>query len=86
MLHLVRVIAVGLATALVGCVVMPERQQHALVPQGDGLVAEVSMRCDESTSASRVQDGALDPSAIRLAAWNLHKEVDPGWQSESRTN
>jgi endonuclease/exonuclease/phosphatase (EEP) superfamily protein YafD len=81
MLHLVRVTAVGLAAALVGCVVVPERQ-HALILEGDGTVAEVSMRCSESTRAPPGHDGALDPSAIRLASWNVHKEVDAGWDSD----
>ena len=81
MLRPVRVIAVGLAAALAGCVIVPERQ-HALVLQGDGTVAEVSMRCDESTGAPRGHDGTLDPSSVRLASWNLHKEADPGWESD----
>ena len=74
--------AVGLAAALAGCVIVPERQ-HALVLQGDGTVAEVAMRCDEATaSAPRAYDGTLDPSSIRLASWNLHKEADAGWESD----
>jgi endonuclease/exonuclease/phosphatase (EEP) superfamily protein YafD len=81
MLRLLRAIAIALAALSAGCVIVPERQ-HALVLQGDGSVAEASMRCDESSGAPRVDDGTLDPSLIRLASWNLHKEGDPGWQSD----
>src|SRR5215470_6654915 len=81
MLRLVRLAAVGLAAALAGCVIVPERQ-HALVLESDGTVAEVSMLCDEFTSTPSVAASRLDPSAIRLASWNLHKEADPGWQSD----
>src|SRR5262249_35993695 len=81
MLRLVRLVAVGVAAALAGCVAVPERQ-HALVLEGDGTVAQVSMRCDESISTPPVPAGALDPSSIRLASWNLHKEADPGWESD----
>jgi endonuclease/exonuclease/phosphatase (EEP) superfamily protein YafD len=81
MLRLVRLAAVGLAAALAGCVIVPERQ-HALVLESDGTVAAVSMRCDEFTSTPSVAAGRLDPSAIRLASWNLHKEADPGWESD----
>ena len=75
---LLRLALVGLAVALAGCVVVPERQ-HALVLDADGSVAQVSLRCDEPTTAPRGREGALDPKAIRLASWNVHKEADPGW-------
>jgi endonuclease/exonuclease/phosphatase (EEP) superfamily protein YafD len=73
-----RLALVGLAAALTGCVVVPERQ-HALVLDIDGSVAQISLRCDESAPAPTGRDGTLDPSAIRLASWNVHKEADPGW-------
>lgn len=81
MLRPVRLAAVGLAAAAAGCVIVPERQ-HALVLESDGTVAAASMRCDESTRAPLVPAGTLDPSGIRLASWNLHKEADPGWESD----
>ena len=81
MFRLARVISFGLAAASAGCVIVPERQ-HALVLQDGGTVAQVSMRCDESTAATPAHDGTLDPSSIRLVSWNLHKEGDPGWQSD----
>jgi hypothetical protein len=60
---------------------VPERQ-HALVLESGGNVAEKWMSCDESASAPPRHDGTLDPSAIRLASWNVHKEADPGWESD----
>src|SRR5262245_7086558 len=81
MLRLVRLAVVGLVAALAGCVVVPERQ-HALVLDGDGNVAQVSLRCDEAHAALPGHEGSLDPRAIRLASWNVHKEADPGWQSD----
>ena len=29
--------------------------------------------------------GGLDPSAIRIVSWNIHKQADPGWQRDLRT-
>ena len=80
-LHRMRLLVVALGIALAGCVVVPERQ-HALVLESGGNVAEVRMSCDESVTAPPRHDGALDPSAIRLVSWNVHKESDPGWESD----
>jgi len=77
----VRLIVFGIAGTLAGCVTVPERQ-HALVLEGDGTVAQVSMPCAESTGARAGHVGTLDPNAIRVASWNVHKEGDPGWQSD----
>jgi len=60
---------------------VPERQ-HALVLESSGSVAAVWMSCDETSSAPPRHDGTLDPSTIHLASWNLHKEGDPGWESD----
>jgi endonuclease/exonuclease/phosphatase (EEP) superfamily protein YafD len=81
MLRLVRLALIGLAAALAGCVVVPERQ-HALILDLDGSVAQVSLRCEGSAAAPPGRDGTLDPSAIRLASWNVHKEADPGWATD----
>ncbi len=73
----VAIFAVGLA----GCVVVPERQ-HALVLQSDGTVVQQPMGCGGPARGRPGDSGALDPNAIRLASWNLHKEADPGWESD----
>jgi len=81
MLRLVRLAVVGLVAALAGCVVVPERQ-HALVLDGDGNVAQISLRCDEAHTVLPGHEGSLNPSAIRLASWNVHKEADAGWEPD----
>jgi len=80
-LRLARLVAFGLVTALAGCVIVPARQ-HALVLERDGTLAKVSMPCDEFASPLRGSAGELDPHDIGLASWNLHKEADPGWESD----
>jgi endonuclease/exonuclease/phosphatase (EEP) superfamily protein YafD len=74
------VVAVALL-ALAGCVTVPERQ-HALVLQSDGTVAQHPMGCGDPQPQAPARTAALDPHAIRLATWNLHKESDPGWQTD----
>jgi endonuclease/exonuclease/phosphatase (EEP) superfamily protein YafD len=74
-------IVLALAVTLAGCVAVPERQ-YALVLEVDGSVAKVSMRCDDSAVVPFAGGGALDPRAIRLASWNLHKQADAGWESD----
>ena len=32
--------------------------------------------------ANQVTANALDPTAIRLVTWNIHKEADAGWQQD----
>jgi len=81
MLRFVRLAIVGIVAALAGCVIVPERQ-HALVLDRDGNVAPMSMRCGEPDAKLSAGGGSLDPSVIRLASWNVHKEGDPGWESD----
>ena len=70
-----------LALGLSACVAVPERQ-HALELQADGSVVQRSMRCEDPPPSSPVRAGALDPGLIRLVTWNLHKQADPGWESD----
>jgi len=70
-----------LAASLAACVTVPERQ-HALVLQSDGTVAQEPLGCDDPKVPRPPAAGALDPGIIRMASWNLHKEADPGWQSD----
>ena len=72
---------IGLAVfALAGCVVVPERQ-HALVLEPDGTVAQRQMGCGDGADGITAA-GALDPRAVRIASWNLHKQGDAGWEAE----
>jgi endonuclease/exonuclease/phosphatase (EEP) superfamily protein YafD len=81
MLRRWRSIAVVPCVALAGCVIVPERQ-HALVLDGDGTVAQRQMTCGDRPDGAVAAAGALDPRAVRIASWNLHKEGDPGWEAE----
>lgn len=76
-----RLATLVVAVTLAGCVIVHERQ-HALVLDGNGAVAQRSMRCDESYPVPLARGGELDAQAIRLASWNLHKGADPGWEAD----
>jgi endonuclease/exonuclease/phosphatase (EEP) superfamily protein YafD len=83
MLRMPRLVAVCVAAACAGCVIVPERQ-HALVLQSDGTVAQRPMRCGDPPEAHKAAVGPLNPRLIRLASWNLHKEADKGWETDLR--
>jgi len=70
-----------IAAAIAGCVTVPE-QQYALLLETDGTVAQRTLSCAQPGAADLTGEGALDPRAVRIASWNLHKEVDPGWQAD----
>ena len=78
---MLRSAAVLFVVALAGCVIVPERQ-HALVLEADGTVAQRQMICGDRADGAAVASGALDPRAVRIASWNLHKQSDPGWEAE----
>jgi endonuclease/exonuclease/phosphatase (EEP) superfamily protein YafD len=78
---MLRSAAVLFVVALAGCVIVPERQ-HALVLEADGTVAQRQMICGDRANGAVVAAGALDPHAVRIASWNLHKQSDPGWEVE----
>ncbi|MDQ2962536.1 MAG: endonuclease/exonuclease/phosphatase family protein [Pseudomonadota bacterium] len=71
----------AIAAGLAGCVTVPE-QQHALVLETDGTVAQRNWTCAHPGATASAGEGALDAHAVRIASWNLHKEVDPGWQAD----
>ncbi|HEV2686539.1 MAG TPA: endonuclease/exonuclease/phosphatase family protein [Actinomycetota bacterium] len=74
-------VAAILVVVLTGCVIVPERQ-HALVLEPGGTVAQRPMRCGDPPGPPSAGARTLDPGAIRLASWNLHKEADPGWDGD----
>jgi endonuclease/exonuclease/phosphatase (EEP) superfamily protein YafD len=73
--------AAVLATTVAACVTVPE-QQHALLLEAGGSVAQRAMSCLPPSATGLPGAGALDSRTVRIASWNLHKEVDPGWQRE----
>ena len=75
-------LAMALVLALAGCVTVPAAQR--LVEGGNGSAPTVLERpCGsrEEAPPAHAQARAL-PDPLRLASWNLHKDVDPGWQVE----
>jgi len=59
---------------------------RGLTPQTDGSVLARSYPCNANDHDRRMEAGGgygmLDPHAIRLATWNIHKEGDPGWERD----
>jgi len=84
-------LALGIAAALVvsGCVSVTA-EPRALLLRDDGSIHVQTLACP-SAVASAVNPPAipapagLDPGAIRLVTWNVHKQADPGWQRDLRT-
>jgi endonuclease/exonuclease/phosphatase (EEP) superfamily protein YafD len=83
----VRVACVACALGVAGCVLVPV-EPRALLVQDDGSVRAQELSCprDVDSVLARPRDAAsgLDPSAIRLVTWNIHKQSDPGWQHDLR--
>lgn len=83
----IRPLAVTLAVVvLTGCVTLTV-QPRALLLDSDGRVEVRSLACSGPELAARRAHGvahaqALDPNAIRLLTWNVHKQDDPGWDRD----
>jgi len=80
------VLAAMVAVALPGCVTLTV-QPRALLLDSDGRVEVQSLACTGPELADRQARGmehaeALDPDAIRLLTWNVHKQDDPGWDRD----
>jgi endonuclease/exonuclease/phosphatase (EEP) superfamily protein YafD len=73
-----------------GCVAVPA-QQYALLPAAEGGVSSRNAACSDTAAVAPdatvarsddAQAPALDPGAVRIASWNLHKQQDRGWREE----
>jgi endonuclease/exonuclease/phosphatase (EEP) superfamily protein YafD len=78
---------VALASVLLaGCVALTV-DPRALIYGPDG-VAVRTLPCEAAVADARAYAPAspaataIDPSAIRIATWNIHKEDDAGWQDD----
>ena len=72
----------AVTAALSGCVTLTELPR-GVSSMGDGSLQVAAIGCE----AVRVPpdsgaSAALDPRAIRLFSWNLHKQGDPGWERD----
>jgi endonuclease/exonuclease/phosphatase (EEP) superfamily protein YafD len=74
-------VALSALVALCACVSLPpEPRALADAPEG---VHVISFDCGKAMAASRAARPAparaLDPAAIRIVTWNLHKQENDGW-------
>jgi endonuclease/exonuclease/phosphatase (EEP) superfamily protein YafD len=84
-------LALGIVAALVvsGCVSITA-EPRALLIRDDGSIHVQTLACPSAVAravnapAGPARKG-LDPQAIRLVTWNVHKQADPGWQRDLRT-
>lgn len=72
--------ASALAFALAGCVTLTS-EPRAIVRTPDGIAVRV-LACPADRVEFRASPAAasgLDPDAIRVFTWNIHKQADAGW-------
>ena len=70
------------AAALSGCVTLTELPR-GVSSMGDGSLQVAAIGCETvRVPPSEDASAALDPRAIRLFSWNLHKQGDPGWERD----
>lgn len=74
---------------LAGCVTLTA-EPRAVLQRSDGTVQVQSLACSRTVSlasAGRTSPHAtgLDPAAIRILTWNIHKQGDRGWQEDLGT-
>jgi endonuclease/exonuclease/phosphatase (EEP) superfamily protein YafD len=82
--------AVGAAAALAvaGCVSITT-QPRALLVRDDGSVHVQTLACPAAVEhvvarGTATAHSGLDPQAIRIVSWNIHKQADSGWQRDLR--
>ncbi|HEY2818123.1 MAG TPA: endonuclease/exonuclease/phosphatase family protein [Casimicrobiaceae bacterium] len=75
----------GVASLLSSCVILTTLPR-AIVQQPDGQLVVRSIPCSGIGVEPRVGNttprDALDPSAIRVLTWNIHKQGDDGWDRD----
>jgi endonuclease/exonuclease/phosphatase (EEP) superfamily protein YafD len=81
--------AIVIALLVAGCVSITA-QPRALLLRDDGSVQVQTLSCPHAiermlAATPGVARHGLDPHAIRVLTWNIHKQSDPGWQRDLRT-
>jgi len=70
---------------LASCVTLTS-EPRALLLESDRAVSVRVIPCDKAAQAASdgsLQPGqALDPKAIRIVTWNIHKQADQGWRED----
>jgi endonuclease/exonuclease/phosphatase (EEP) superfamily protein YafD len=69
-----------------GCVSITAKPR-ALLLLDDGSVQVQTLSCPQAAGRARASQPdttvrGLDPHAIRMMSWNIHKQADPGWQRD----
>ena len=82
-----RWLALAVLLPLLSSCVLLTVEPRALLLQEDGAIRVRSLPCNASrlaASAGPMADAsaALNPEAIRVLTWNIHKEDDTGWQHD----
>ena len=82
------VVGVAFALLAAGCVSITANPR-ALLLLDDGSVRVQTLSCPRQikrllAAQHGVKRTGLDPRAIRLLSWNIHKQSDPGWQRDLR--
>ncbi|MEO8507640.1 MAG: endonuclease/exonuclease/phosphatase family protein, partial [Betaproteobacteria bacterium] len=76
-------LTVALCVLLAACVTLTEAPR-ALISE-PGRIAAMTLPCPAAATAARTaaaaqsSEGAVDPAAIRVVTWNIHKQGDTGW-------
>jgi endonuclease/exonuclease/phosphatase (EEP) superfamily protein YafD len=79
-------LAAALSVLLAACVTLTEAPR-ALISE-PGRIAATTLPCPAAARAARAvaaapgTEGAVDPAAIRVVTWNIHKESDAGWAED----
>jgi endonuclease/exonuclease/phosphatase (EEP) superfamily protein YafD len=65
-----------------GCVTLTELPR-GVSSMSDGSLRVAAIACDATRGApSASAHEALDPAAIRIVTWNIHKQGDAGWERD----
>jgi endonuclease/exonuclease/phosphatase (EEP) superfamily protein YafD len=80
----IRILVVVLAVSLVSCITVT-LEPRAIVYGSDGKAHVEALGCNAEPPrrfASTVSGAAVTAGPLSLVTWNIHKQVDPGWQDD----
>jgi endonuclease/exonuclease/phosphatase (EEP) superfamily protein YafD len=79
-------VAIALGTVLLSSCVSLTTLPRAVVQDADGRLIVRSMPCASNGVVLEMRNAAsqdrLDPNAIRVLTWNIHKQGDAGWDHD----
>lgn len=64
------------------CITLVEERAVVRDPRGQTVHAALGCNDSGARAIAGAQPGALDPDAIRLITWNIHKNGDKGWDHD----